>query len=141
MDPQCPQLAHPEDEYPALNTEEANTVQQVVGTFLDYARTVDPTIPVALNTIESQQSKSTQETAKKVVQLLNYATTYPEVITRYHTSGMSLHMHSDTSYLSAPGAKIRAGGYHYLSEPSSDPKTPPTSIDQYKWNAQQQKTF
>ena len=79
---------------------------------------------VALNTIAAQQYKSTEETSNKVVQLLNYAATHPEAITRYHASGMILHMQSDASFLSAPGVKIRAGGYHYLSEPSSDQKNP-----------------
>ena len=60
---------------------------------------------VALNTIADQQSKITQETDKKVVQLLNYATTHPEAITRCHASGMILHMHSDASFLSEPGTK------------------------------------
>ena len=35
----------------------------------------------ALNTIEAQQSKSTQETENKVVQLLNYVATHTEAIT------------------------------------------------------------
>ena len=34
-------------------------------------------------------------------------------------------MHSDASFLSEPGAKRRSGGYHYFSEPLSDPKKPP----------------
>ena len=120
------QLEHPEDDYLELNPEEAKKVQQSVGTFLYYTRAVDPTMLVALNTISSQQSKSTQETAKKLVQILNYAATYPDAITRYHDSRMTLHMHSDASFLSALGAKIRAGGYHYLIETSSDPnKIPP----------------
>ena len=89
------QLAHSEDNSPVLNTEEENTVQQVVGTFLYYARAVEPAILVVLNTIPDQQSKSTQETAKKVVQLLNYAATHPEAITRYRAREMTLHMHSD----------------------------------------------
>ena len=121
----APQLAHPEDESPALNPEEANTVQQVVGALLYYARALDRTMLVALNTIAAQQSKITQETAKKVVQLLNYAATHPEAIIIYHASGVKFHMYSDASFLAAPGAKIRAGGYHYLSEPSSYPKKNP----------------
>ena len=63
----APQLAHPEDESPALNPEEENTVQQVVGKLFYYARAVYPTMLVSLNTIASQQSKSIQETEKKVV--------------------------------------------------------------------------
>ena len=118
-------LAQPEDYSLALNPEEANTFQNVVRTFLQYARAVDPTMLAALNTIEAQQSKSTQETENKVVQLLNYAVTHTEAIIRCHVSGITFHMHSDASFLLAPGSKIRSGGYHYPSEPSSDPKTPP----------------
>ena len=124
----APKLAHPKDESPAQNPEEANTVQQVVGKFLYYVRAVDPTILVALNTIASQQLKSTLETAKNMVQLLNYAATCPEDITRYHASGMTLHMHSDASFLSAPGAKSEKGGitnslnHQYIQ---INPPTPP----------------
>ena len=115
------QLVHPEDESPALNSNEANTVQQVIVTFLYYARAVEPKMLVALNTIVAQQLKTTQETAKKVVQLLNYVATHPEEITKYHAIRMTLHMHSNTYFLSAQGEKSRYGGYHYLSEPSLDP--------------------
>ena len=50
---------------------------------------------VKMNTIAAKQSKYSQETAKKVVQLLNYAATHPEAITRYHTIRMTLHTHND----------------------------------------------
>ena len=33
---------------------------------------------------------------------------------------MILHIHSDTSFLSEPGAKIRAGVYHYLIPVAAD---------------------
>ena len=66
-------LVNPEDDSPALNYEEANTFQQVVGSFLYYAQAVYTKMLVLLNTIAAQQYKNTQETAKKVVQLLNYA--------------------------------------------------------------------
>ena len=92
---------------------------------LYYALAVYPTMLVAINTISYQQLKITQETAKKVVQFLNYACTHPEEFTRYHDSGMTLHMHSNASFLSALGAKSRARMYHYLSEPSSNPNNPP----------------
>ena len=60
----APQLAHPEYNSPAINYDEANIVQQVVGTFLYYARVVDPKILVSLNTIAAQESKNTQEKIK-----------------------------------------------------------------------------
>ena len=59
-----------------------------------YACALDPTTIVALNTIAYQEAKSTQETGKIVVQILNYADSYTEAITRYHARGMILHMHS-----------------------------------------------
>ena len=59
------------------------------------------------------------------MQLLNYVATHPEAITRYHASEMNLHMQSDTSFILAPVAKIRAGGYNYLGEPLLDPKETP----------------
>ena len=59
-----------------------------------------------------------------MVKLLNYAAKHPAEITRYHTIGIILHMHSSTHFLSALGAKRRAGGYHYLSTPSTPPPPP-----------------
>ena len=53
--------------------------------------------------------------------MLNYAATHSEAITRYHASSMILHIHSDASFLSDPGAKSRGGGYHYLSTASEVP--------------------
>ena len=70
-------------------------------------------------------SHQCQATEKNVLQLLNYAATQPEAITRYHSSVVGLHIHSDTSFLSTPGSKIRVGGYHYLSLSSADPNAPP----------------
>ena len=52
---------------------------------------------------------------------MNYAANHPAAITRYNVSRITLYMHSAASFLSAPWAKCRAGGYNYLSEPSSDP--------------------
>ena len=57
--------------------------------------------------------------------MLNYAATHSESITRYHASGMILHIHSNTSFLSDTRAKSRAGGYHYLSMASLVPNKDP----------------
>ena len=121
----APQMVHPTDNYLVLNPDEANNVQQIVGTILYYGRAVDLTMLVALNTIAAEKSKIAQEKAVKVVQLINYIATQPEAITRYRFSGITLHMNSNVSFLSAPGSNIITGGYQYLSEPSSDPKKPP----------------
>ena len=104
---------------------ESKTVQQLVGTFLYYLHTVDPTMIMALNIIVAEQANSTQATAKAVTQLLNYSATHSEAIARYQSSVMVLHIHSDDSLLSDPEADIRAGGYHYLSTKSVDPNNSP----------------
>ena len=46
--------------------------------------------------------------------MLNYAVTNSGAITRYHASGIILHIHIDASFLSEPESNSRAGGYHYL---------------------------
>ena len=87
---------------------------------------------IALDIIAVEQTNNIEATTKKVVQLLNYAVTYPKYITRYHTSGMTLHVHSDSYFLSTPGTKSRVV-YHYLSTPSTNPtatpkKPPPLNV-------------
>ena len=61
----APQPVHPTEDSPALNPDQASNLQQLVGIFLYYARSFRPTMLVTLNTIEDEQSKSTQETEKK----------------------------------------------------------------------------
>jgi hypothetical protein len=72
----------------------------------------------ALKSIASAQAKGTQAALKACLRLLNYAATHPNTIVRFHASNMVIHTDSDASYLSAPGAKSRAAGYHYLSSHS-----------------------
>ena len=93
-------MEHPTDDTLTLNPDEAKNIQQKLRTFLYYAHVFDPAMLVALNTIASEQLKITQETAKKAVKLLNYEATHPEAITRYPARVMTLHMNSDTSFLS-----------------------------------------
>jgi hypothetical protein len=107
------QFAPDADTSAALNPLETKRVQEVVGTLLFYARAVDPTMLVALGTIAS--SKTSLDTAQALTQLLNYAATHPDATIRYHASSMILHVHSDASYLSAPKARSRAGGFFFLS--------------------------
>ena len=75
---------------------------------------------VELDSITAEQANSTQSTTKSVTQLINYTATHSDDITRYHTSVMFLHIHSDSSFLSYPKAKSRAGRYHYCSTKSAD---------------------
>ena len=80
---------------------------------------------VTLNSISANQEKITRAKSKNMVQLINYAATHPESITRYHASGIILHIHSNKYFLSGPGSKIRAGLYHCMSAPSANPNLLP----------------
>ena len=55
---------------------------------------------VSLSTIALQEAKATDETAAKILQLLDYAAAHPDATIRYQASDMILKQHSDASYLS-----------------------------------------
>ena len=114
------QLTEPPDNTAALSSKAKTRIQQIVGTFLYYARAVDPTMAVTLSTLAAAQSKGTEATAKAVTQFLNYAATNPDAAIRYTPSDMILRVHSDTSYLSEPQARSRAGGHFYLGNAHND---------------------
>ena len=108
------QTATPEDDTEPVDAATKTRIQQIVGSLLYYARAVDPTMLVALNSLSSQQANPTQATVNHVNQLLDYAATHPEAIIEYTPSAMILKVHSDASYLSEPRAKSRVGGHFYL---------------------------
>ena len=139
--PPCPQNAPHSWKYPtygakiqyAHDTEHStlfppkyiHLVQQIVGTLLYYAITVDPTMLVALGTLYLLYSKATKNTYNATLWLLNYANFNPDAIIRYTTSDMIIYVHRDASYLSAPRSCRRAGGHYFLSNRSPDPTKPP----------------
>ena len=110
------QLTDPPDRTPTLSKEGRLRIQQIIGTFLYYARAVDPTMLVPLSTLSSEQSRATEATEQAVTQFLDYAATHPEATLEYHASGMVLVVHSDAGYLNAPQARSRIGGHFYLSD-------------------------
>ena len=114
------QTVDPIDESPPLDEAGKKYIQQVVGSFLYYARAVDPTILMALSDIATQQNKPTENTKKRVDQFLDYMATHPMAKIRYKASDMVLNIHSDASYLSAPRARSRAGGYFFLGSVPRD---------------------
>ena len=89
-------------------------IQQVLGSFLYYARAIDMTMLLALNDIATQQTKPTKSTMKRVHQLLDYMSMHPKAIIRFRASDMILNIHSDASYCSAGRGRSRAGGYFLL---------------------------
>ncbi len=93
------QLVEPEDASPKLGKTEMTRIQQIVSALLFYARAVDPTMPVTIGILASQQASATEATAKATVQLLNYAVTHPDAVLCYKATDMILHIHSNGSYL------------------------------------------
>jgi hypothetical protein len=98
------QAPNPTDDSPLLNEAGKKQIQQVVSSFLYYARAVDPTILMALANIATQQAAPTENTKKRVNQFLDYMWTHPDAIICYRASDMILNVHSNASYLSAPRA-------------------------------------
>ena len=72
-----------EPESPKLDKAGKKYIQQVVGSFLYYARAVDMTILHALSEIASEQANPTERTKKKVDQLLDYMATNPNAKIRF----------------------------------------------------------
>ena len=109
-----------EKESPKLSKENKKYVQQVVGSFLFYARAIDMTILLALSAIAGDQASPTEATMKRVRQLLDYMSSNPHAIIRYYASDMILNVHSDASYMSAGKGRSRAGGYFFLGSIPKD---------------------
>ena len=104
----------PSDESPPVSKENIKRIQGVVGSMLFYARSVDSTFLVGLNTIAIQQTIATENTLKRTEELLDYAATHPDAKIRYKASEMILQIHTDASYFSEPKARVRAAGHYFL---------------------------
>jgi hypothetical protein len=72
------QASTPTDDSPPLNNAGKKRIQQIVGSFLYYARAVNPTILMALSDIATQQAAPTENTKKRVEQFLDYMWTHPD---------------------------------------------------------------
>jgi hypothetical protein len=86
-------------------------IQEVIGVFLYYGRTVDSTMLTALSAIASTQAKPMEETMAHCKQFLDYVATHQDAILTYKRSNMVLIVHSDASYLRKPKAHSRAGRF------------------------------
>jgi len=120
---QSSQLTNP-DLTPLLPPERKQRIQQIVGTFLYYARAVDPTMLTAVNKLASMQSQPTEATEQAANRFLSYAKTWPNASLVIRPSDMILHAHSDASYLSESNARSRIGGIMFLGNKTPDPTAP-----------------
>jgi hypothetical protein len=104
-----------------LPNKDKKFIQEVIGTFLYYARCIDSTMLAVLGSIATQQANPTGNTMKKVQQFLDYASTHPDAIVTYHASDMVLAGHSNASYLSKTKACSQAGGHFFMSNNTAKP--------------------
>ena len=115
------QYSSEDDTSTPLSKDKKRFVQEVVGTFLYYTRAVDATMLPALGSIASQQAAPTEQTMKRLQQLLHYAATHPDAITTYCASAMVITGHSDASYFSEAKSLSRAGGHFFMTDESVEP--------------------
>ena len=106
-----------------MDSNATQQIQQIAGTFLFYAQGVDYTILPTLNESSTQQSKPTTETDDKCCMLMDYLSTHPEAVLRFHASDMQLHIETDAAYLVLPNARSRAAAYFYMGDKCSSPPT------------------
>ena len=89
---------------PLLPAKYITLIQNIVRALLYFSIAVNPTMPVALGSIASQQTKATKKTCEETLWLLNYAASHPDATIHYRARYMVLHIHSDASYISEPQA-------------------------------------
>ncbi len=102
------------DKTALLDARGIKRIQQIVGSILYYARTVDMTILIALSSIAVEQMKATEKTMGRCIQLLDYLASKLEAKVRYHALDMVMNIHSDASYLSKTKARSRACGHFFM---------------------------
>ena len=76
---------------------------------------------MALSSIATEQAKPTENTLKKVKQLLDYCATQDNAIIKYNANKMILAVHSDAGYCNEKNARSRAGGHFFLSNDKTFP--------------------
>ena len=104
----------PPDKSSPVSKEKIKRIQGIVVSILFYARSVDSTFLVGLNSIVMQQTSATNNILKRTEDLLDYAATHPDAKIRYRASEMILQIHTDASYLSEPKARSRTAGHYFL---------------------------
>ena len=117
------------DSTPLLPPDRKLRIQQIVGTFLYYARAVDPTMLTAISKLSSLQAEPTEAVEQAANRFLSYAKTWPNASLLIRPSDMILYAHSDASYLSETKARSRIGGVMYLGK-KDDPSFTNAAVEQ-----------
>ena len=111
-----------QDNTPTLDAKEIKRVQQMEGRILYYARYVDMTVLMALSSIAAEQTKATEKTMKKCIQLLDYLASNANANIRFHASDIIMNIHFDASYLSESKAQSRACIHFFMGWMPKDGK-------------------
>ena len=82
-----------------------------------------------INELGSVQATATENVALKVDAFLQYAATYPVTKVIYHASDMTLHTHSDASYLGESKSRSCFVGFHFLGQQHRLSTIPTTLIN------------
>jgi hypothetical protein len=109
------QYAEASDMSELLSKKNKTYIQEVIGTFLYYARCVDSLMFPALGMLATQYTMLTKNMMKKIKQFLNYTSTNRNAGVTYHASDMVLARHSNALYLSESNVQSRAGGHFFMS--------------------------
>jgi hypothetical protein len=111
LDAQTPLIP---DATPVLDAKGMKRIQQIVGSILYYACTVDMTVLMALSSIAVEQTKATEKTMERCIQLLDYLVSNSKAKVRFHASDMIMNIHLDAVYLSKTKARRRACGNFFM---------------------------
>ena len=116
------QYATSTDESLKLNAKKKKFIQQVLGTFLYYARAVYWKMLVGLSEIAEYQADPSETKMAKSRQLLDYSASQEDAVVTYKASNTVLAVYSNALYLSKPKARSRAGGYFFMSNNNTFPE-------------------
>ena len=94
-----PQLVPDPYERKLLDKKVTKRIQYIVETLLYYAHSVYPKMLRPTNEISRFQSKPTKYAEEKAKLLLDYTSTYPNVVICYRASDMVLQVDSDAAYI------------------------------------------
>ena len=72
------------------------------------------TVLMALSMIASEQTKRTERTMEKALQVLDNLATHLDATVHFRATDMVMNIHSDASYLSEPNSRSRACGHFFL---------------------------
>ena len=102
-----------------LYEKDKRCVQELFGTCLYYARTIDSTMQTAVSSMAAVLITSDiNDMYTQINHFLDYAATHSNTSLKYITSDMCLWAHSDASYLYKTKGRSQVGVYAYISSKS-----------------------